>query len=99
LLVRQGKYKAAEAMNKKTLALREKVLGPEHPDTLTSMSNLAGVLGRQGKYEDAEAMNRQTLVLRKKVLGPEHPDTLLSVYCLANFLTHQLLQMDAGTTT
>jgi hypothetical protein len=95
----QGKYEDVEAMDRQTLALRKKVLGPEHPDTLASMSNLALLLGRQGKYEDAEAMNRQTLALRKKVLGPEHPDTLLSVYCLANFLTHQLLQMDAGTTT
>ena len=31
-------------MNRQTLARREKVLGPEHPDTLTSMSNLALVL-------------------------------------------------------
>jgi hypothetical protein len=86
-------------MNRRTLALKETVLGHEHPDTLASMSNLALLLDRQGKYEDAEAMNRQTLALRKKVLGPEHPDMLLSVYCLANFLTHQLLRMDAGTTT
>ena len=63
-------------MNRQTLARREKVLGPEHPDTLTSMSNLALVLDSQGKYEEAEAMNRQTLARREKVLGPEHPDTL-----------------------
>jgi Tfp pilus assembly protein PilF len=37
------------------------VLGPEHPDTLTSMNNLAWVLDNQGKYEEAEAMNWQTL--------------------------------------
>ena len=66
-------------MNKQTLARREKVLGPEHPDALTSMSNLARVLGRQGKYEEAESMNRQTLARREKVLGPEHPDTLTSM--------------------
>jgi hypothetical protein len=37
---------------------RERSLGKEHPSTLTSMSNLAGVLDRQGKYEEAESMNR-----------------------------------------
>ena len=40
------------------LAGREKVLGKEHPDTLTSVSNLAGVLQNQGKYTAAEEMNR-----------------------------------------
>lgn len=32
----------------------ERVLGKEHPDTLTSMSNLASVLKDQGKDEQAE---------------------------------------------
>jgi hypothetical protein len=58
VLDRQGKYEEAEAMNRQTLGLYQTVLGREHPSTLTSMSNLAGVLDRQGKYEEAEAMNR-----------------------------------------
>lgn len=40
----QGKYKEADAMHRQTLALREKVLGKKHPDTLMSMNNLASVL-------------------------------------------------------
>jgi Tfp pilus assembly protein PilF len=32
------------------------MLGPEHPDTLASISNLGWVLKSQGKYEEAEAM-------------------------------------------
>jgi hypothetical protein len=65
------------------------VLGREHPSTLTTMSNLAGVLDRQGKYETAEAMNRQTLALKETVLGREHPSTLISVYCLAHLLANR----------
>ena len=76
-------------MNRQTLARSEKVLGPEHPSMLTSMSNLAGVLDNQGKYEEAESMNRQTLAQREKVLGPEHPDTLRSVYYLAHLLANR----------
>jgi hypothetical protein len=34
-----------------TLKAREKVLGREHPDTLTSVNNLGDVLSKQGKYE------------------------------------------------
>jgi tetratricopeptide (TPR) repeat protein len=84
-----GKYKEAEAMHRQTLATREKVLGHEHPNTLTSMNNLAFVLDSQGKYEEAEAMHRQTLATREKVLGHEHPDTLTSIYCLAHLLAKQ----------
>jgi tetratricopeptide (TPR) repeat protein len=76
-------------MNRQTLARKEKVLGPEHPSTLTSMNNLANVLNRQGKYEEAEAMNRQTLARYEKVLGPEHLNTLTSVHCLAHLLAKQ----------
>ena len=61
----------------------EKVLGPEHLDTLRSISNLAWVLERQGKYEAAEEMNLRALEIQEKALGPEHPDTLASVSNLA----------------
>ncbi|KAF1935581.1 hypothetical protein EJ02DRAFT_484297 [Clathrospora elynae] len=86
VLESQGKYEDAESMNRQTLALKETVLGREHPSTLTSMSNLALVLGHQGKYEDAEAMNRQTLALSETVLGREHPSTLTSMNNLAHVL-------------
>ncbi|KAL8909866.1 MAG: hypothetical protein Q9171_004816 [Xanthocarpia ochracea] len=45
----QGSYNEAEQMNRRALDSREKVLGEEHPDTLTSVSDLASVLKRQGK--------------------------------------------------
>ncbi len=41
VLSSQGKYKEAEEMHGQALALRERVLGKEHPDTLLSMNNLA----------------------------------------------------------
>jgi hypothetical protein len=49
LLKSQGKYKAAEPLYQETLRLREKVLGKEHPDTLTSINNLTLLLKSQGK--------------------------------------------------
>jgi tetratricopeptide (TPR) repeat protein len=92
---RLGRYAPAKASHRKALSLRKEMLGPEHPDTLTSMSNLAGVLVLQGKYEDAEAINRQGLVLREKVLGHEHPDTLTSTSNLALVLGSQGKYEDA----
>jgi len=55
------------------------VLRPEHPYTLTSISNLGLVLLSQGKYKEAEVMHRQVLEIREKVLRLEYPDTLSSV--------------------
>ncbi|KAF1931353.1 HET-domain-containing protein [Didymella exigua CBS 183.55] len=86
-----GQDKGAEELHMQVMETRRIVLGREHPSTLASMNNLAGVLvlDRQGKYEEAEVMHRQTLATREMVLGREHPDTLTSVYCLAHLLAKQ----------
>jgi hypothetical protein len=38
-------------MQRQVLGLTKRVLGKEHPHTLTSVSNLAGVLGDQGRVQ------------------------------------------------
>ena len=68
----------------RALELRQPLLGPEHPDTLTSMQNLAIAYHGQGKYVAAAALSAQTLEIRKRVLGAEHADTLISMNRLAN---------------
>jgi hypothetical protein len=65
------------------------VLGKNHPDTLTSMNNLAVAVEMQSKYAEAEAMHRQTLQLMETVLGKDHPDTLTSMNNLAIALEKQ----------
>lgn len=45
-------------------------LAPKHPNTLTSVNNLALVLASQSKYEDAESMHGQALRDQETVLGP-----------------------------
>jgi hypothetical protein len=45
------------ALDNQHLRRREIVLGKGHPDTLTSMSNLANVLSDEGKYKEAEEMH------------------------------------------
>ncbi|RYP20805.1 hypothetical protein DL767_009390 [Monosporascus sp. MG133] len=84
-----GKYDEAEQMYRQTLELKKSMLDREHPDTLTSMNNLALVLYREGKYEEAERMHRQTLELKEKVLGKTHPDTLASMNNIALILDSQ----------
>jgi tetratricopeptide (TPR) repeat protein len=78
-----GQYVAAEPLFEEALQLSKKVLGLEHPDTLTSMNKLAVLYKSKGKYEAAEPLYKETLQLRKKVLDLEHPNTLTSMNNLA----------------
>ena len=54
VLSKQGKYEEAEKMHRATLELREKVLGPKHPDTLSSMDSLAEVLSKLEIHSQAD---------------------------------------------
>jgi hypothetical protein len=76
------------------------VLGPKHPDTLTSMANLASTYWNQGRWKKAKELEVQVMETFKQVLGPEHPDTLTSMSNLAFTLRslgeiHAALQMMA----
>jgi tetratricopeptide (TPR) repeat protein len=68
-----GEERAAERADlERTLAIRENVLGPEHPSTATSVEQLALCLETQGDYAAARALYERALVLCEKQLGPEH---------------------------
>jgi Tetratricopeptide repeat len=71
------------------------VLGLEHSDTLTSVSQLGTVLSRQGKYEEAEAMHRRDLKGSEKALGPQHSGTVTSMAKLASTLWGQRWREEA----
>ena len=64
----------------------QQVLGPDHPDTLTSMNNLAFTLWSMGDHRGARELEEQALERRQQVLGPDHPDTLASMNNLASTL-------------
>jgi tetratricopeptide (TPR) repeat protein len=51
-------------------------LGPEHPLTASSLSNLALLYKAQGKYEQAEPLYERALAIMERQLGPKHPLTL-----------------------
>ena len=78
-----GAYAQAEPLLKRARAIREKALGPEHPDTATSLNNLAGLYRAMGDYAQAEPLYQRALAIREKALGPEHPDTATSLNNLA----------------
>jgi len=77
---------AADALKlrEETLALMKARLGPDHPDTIPSMHNLAISYGALGRQADALKLLEETLALCKARLGPDHPDTLMCMNNLAS---------------
>jgi len=72
-LYQAGKYAEAIPIAERVLAIREKALGPDHPDVATSLNNLAELYRAQGRTAQAEPLYRRALVVYEKALGPEHP--------------------------
>ena len=86
---RRGDFKSAERHLQRALSIREKALGPDHPDTATSLNNLAVLYRTQGAYAKAEPLYLRALAIVEKALGPEHPDTAASLNNLAGLYDTQ----------
>ena len=69
---------AARELTEDILARRRRVLGEDHPDTLTSAFTLAAELAELGEYQAAKELNEDILARRRRVLGDGHRDTMIS---------------------
>jgi CHAT domain-containing protein/Tfp pilus assembly protein PilF len=87
LLRGMGRPAEARPNLEEALAVRKKVLGPEHPDTAASLNNLGLLLSEMGQHAEARRHHEEALAVRKKVLGPEHPQTADSLNNLAVLLS------------
>ncbi|MFO0701109.1 MAG: tetratricopeptide repeat protein [Nitrospira sp.] len=83
LFYQAGKAREAIPLAQQLLAIREKVLGPEHPETATALNTLGSLYHSVGEYEEARPLMLRVLAIREKVLGMEHPDTARSLRNLA----------------
>ena len=73
-----GRAREVEAILREVVAERARTLGPEHPDTLKSWSDLANALDVQGKYAEAEREDRALLAIRERIFGPTNLNTVKS---------------------
>jgi tetratricopeptide (TPR) repeat protein len=79
----RAQYEEAEPLYQKSLAITEKALGPDHPETAVRLNNLALLYHNQGRYDKAEPLHKRTLSIRERALGGDHPDTAQSLNNLA----------------
>jgi eukaryotic-like serine/threonine-protein kinase len=84
IYIRTGQLDKAERHLARARDLRAAQLGPDHPDTLASMHDLALVLrDTPSRWDEARDLLGRVLAARRRVLGPDHPDTLASMDTLA----------------
>lgn len=79
----QNKYAQAEAPYRQNLEAERRVLGPEHPDFLGTVSDAASLYQREGKYDQAQIYAMQALAGQRDALGSETPQTTSSAADLA----------------
>jgi tetratricopeptide (TPR) repeat protein/tRNA A-37 threonylcarbamoyl transferase component Bud32 len=69
----EGEYDEALAHLERALAIRERVLGLQHPDVASCLTNLGAVTGFMVEYAEARAYLERALSLYEIALGPGHP--------------------------
>jgi len=67
--------KEAEELQVLVVEMMTRVLGQEHPDSLTSMDNLALTYHHQGRLKEAEDLEELVMETRNRVLRGDHPDS------------------------
>src|SRR5262249_39683890 len=82
-------YSQAFQLFRDAVRIRETNVGPEHPLTAVSLSNLAFLLQAQGDLTGARPLYERALAIREKALGPEHPETAQTLTWLAVVLMNQ----------
>jgi hypothetical protein len=72
----QGRWKEAEDLQVQVMETIKRVLGPEHPSTLTSMNNLAFTWKGHGRDREALKLMEECMAVASRILGTTHPNTL-----------------------
>jgi tetratricopeptide (TPR) repeat protein/predicted Ser/Thr protein kinase len=73
-----GDYAQSESWHRRSLALREALLGDDHPETGHSYANLGNLARLRGDQDAALSWHRRALEVRERGLGPGHPDVARS---------------------
>lgn len=71
-----GDVAKALRLHEELLPDRERILGPDHLETLTTRNNIVYWTGIRGDVAEALRMFEELLADRERVLGPDHPETL-----------------------
>ncbi|KAJ7312647.1 hypothetical protein DFH08DRAFT_822090 [Mycena albidolilacea] len=83
-----GKYKHAVRMLETVLEEYKQILGDNHPDTISAMSDLGLTCWQLGDYQNAKDLGVTVLEKRKHILDEDHPDTITAMGNLGGTYHH-----------
>jgi tetratricopeptide (TPR) repeat protein len=63
----QGQYAEAEPLYQRALAIKEKALGPDHPDVATALNNVAALYKKTGREKEAAVMEKRAAAILASV--------------------------------
>lgn len=95
----QGRLGESEELQLEDLETRKRKLGANHPDTLSSMHNLAYTWKYMGRYEEAIQLMNDTIQRRAQAIGVQHPLYLRSVEVLHEWEAERLEKEDTQQLT
>ena len=79
-----GQYSQAEPLYVRVVDLIRRVLGDEHPNTLTATANLPGCTRCRASMREAEPLFARALAVGRRVPGEQNPNTLSTMKRLAD---------------
>ena len=82
----KGEYADGVKIVEQQLKIREKILGPEHPEVALTLNDLAVFLNKTSDYTGALSLYERSLVIYEKALGKDHPDVARTLNNLAGTL-------------
>ncbi len=82
----RGRFRSAEPLMRRALAIVERSYGPDHPDVAIRLNNLAQLLQATDRLDEAEPLMRQALAIDERSYGPDHPDVAIDLNNLATLL-------------
>jgi serine/threonine protein kinase/tetratricopeptide (TPR) repeat protein len=68
-----GDYDRALSFFRRSLDIKERLLGPDNLDTLRSASDVAETLANLGRYQEAEPLSRRVVAATEAIVGQTHP--------------------------
>ena len=85
-LLELGKFAEAESLRRRSLAIFEQGLGPDHPNVASALNNLAMLLRVTNRLVEAEPLYRRALAIDEQRSGPDHPRVAACLNNLASLL-------------
>jgi hypothetical protein len=68
----RGDHAAGEEPARRSVSIRARAVGPDHPEVAADRAALAAILDALGRHDEAEALLREALRVFEAALGSEH---------------------------